>query len=209
MWCILVCGSKVRAWLSAGGIAMGKTIDAVRHRQSRATVSQLRLGRRLLGLCGLTGDGNDYARQLLAYVCKRKPRGFSKRVPAPSFTTEPGGAWERRRTPTVVPRATVQTWMTANLVRRSREQRSRRNGEFNRREHSFLTCVQKMPPADPGQMSGQAYADLEAYILQANGLEPGTTELTAAELGGTSRAERTSSPARFSGRRTPEYSRQS
>ena len=33
-------------------------------------------------------------------------------------------------------------------------------------------------------MSGQAYADLEAYILQANGLEAGTTELTAAELGG-------------------------
>ena len=48
----------------------------------------------------------------------------------------------------------------------------------------FSYMVQKMPPADPGQMGGQAYADLEAYILQANGLEPGTTELTAAELGG-------------------------
>ncbi|HEV3482093.1 MAG TPA: cytochrome c, partial [Candidatus Acidoferrales bacterium] len=48
----------------------------------------------------------------------------------------------------------------------------------------FSYMVQKMPPADPGALSGQAYADLEAYILQANGLEPGATELTAAELGG-------------------------
>ncbi len=44
--------------------------------------------------------------------------------------------------------------------------------------------MSKMPPSDPGTLSQQTYADLEAYIFQANGLAPGTTELTAAELGG-------------------------
>jgi alcohol dehydrogenase (cytochrome c) len=48
----------------------------------------------------------------------------------------------------------------------------------------FSYMTQKMPPADPGRFGNQTYADLEAYILQANGLEPGATELTAAELGG-------------------------
>ena len=47
----------------------------------------------------------------------------------------------------------------------------------------FSYMLQKMPPADPGALGGPTYADLEAYILQANGLEPGATELTAAELG--------------------------
>ena len=47
---------------------------------------------------------------------------------------------------------------------------------------SYLTS--KMPPSDPGTLGQQTYADLEAYILQANGLAPGTMELTAAELGG-------------------------
>jgi alcohol dehydrogenase (cytochrome c) len=48
----------------------------------------------------------------------------------------------------------------------------------------FSYLMSKMPPSDPGALSQQTYADLEAYILQANGLAPGTTELTAAELGG-------------------------
>ena len=48
----------------------------------------------------------------------------------------------------------------------------------------FSYMIQKMPPADPGRLDGQTYADLEAYILQANGLEPGALELTAASLGG-------------------------
>jgi len=48
----------------------------------------------------------------------------------------------------------------------------------------FSYLLLKMPPADPGTLGGQVYADLEAYILQANGLKPGATELTAAELGG-------------------------
>jgi alcohol dehydrogenase (cytochrome c) len=48
----------------------------------------------------------------------------------------------------------------------------------------FSYMIQKMPPADPGRLGGQTYADLEAYIFQANGLEPNATELTAAELGG-------------------------
>ena len=61
-----------------------------------------------------------------------------------------------------------------------------------------------MPPSDPGQLDEQTYADLEAYILQANGLAPGTTELTAAELGGIRRAGSTANPTEFSGRRTPE-----
>jgi alcohol dehydrogenase (cytochrome c) len=48
----------------------------------------------------------------------------------------------------------------------------------------FSYMFQKMPPSGPGTLDEQTYADLEAYLLQNNGLEPGTTELTAAELGG-------------------------
>lgn len=48
----------------------------------------------------------------------------------------------------------------------------------------FSYMLQKMPPTNPGQLGSQAYADLEAYILQANGAAPGTAQLTAAELGG-------------------------
>lgn len=48
----------------------------------------------------------------------------------------------------------------------------------------FSYLFQKMPPSDPGSLDEQVYADLEAYLLQANGVEPGTVELTAAKLGG-------------------------
>ncbi len=50
----------------------------------------------------------------------------------------------------------------------------------------FSYMIQKMPPADPGRLGGQTSADVEAYILQANGLKPGATELNAAQLGGAS-----------------------
>ncbi len=36
-----------------------------------------------------------------------------------------------------------------------------------------------MPPDRPGRLSAQAYADLAAYILSVNGLQPGTAELPA------------------------------
>jgi alcohol dehydrogenase (cytochrome c) len=52
----------------------------------------------------------------------------------------------------------------------------------------FSYMLQKMPPANPGTLGGQMYADLEAYILQVNGVEPGARELTAAELGGAGKA---------------------
>lgn len=48
----------------------------------------------------------------------------------------------------------------------------------------FSYMFQKMPPATPGQLGSQTYTDLEAFILQANGVAPGAAELTAAELGG-------------------------
>jgi alcohol dehydrogenase (cytochrome c) len=48
----------------------------------------------------------------------------------------------------------------------------------------FAYMVQKMPPAAPGALGSQAFADLEAFILQANGVEAGAKELTPAELGG-------------------------
>jgi alcohol dehydrogenase (cytochrome c) len=50
----------------------------------------------------------------------------------------------------------------------------------------FSYMQQKMPPANPGQLSAQTYADLEAYILQANGVASGANELTAAALSGSS-----------------------
>jgi mono/diheme cytochrome c family protein len=34
-----------------------------------------------------------------------------------------------------------------------------------------------MPPDRPGQLTAQEYADLTAYILSRNGVQPGTTEL--------------------------------
>lgn len=48
----------------------------------------------------------------------------------------------------------------------------------------FSYMTQKMPPGASGTIGSQTYADLQAYILQANGAAPGATELTAAELGG-------------------------
>lgn len=36
-----------------------------------------------------------------------------------------------------------------------------------------------MPPDRPGRLNAQTYADLTAYILSANGVQPGTTELPA------------------------------
>jgi alcohol dehydrogenase (cytochrome c) len=51
-------------------------------------------------------------------------------------------------------------------------------------EALFSYLMARMPPSDPGALDQRTYADLEAYLLQANGLEAGTTELTAAELGG-------------------------
>jgi len=37
---------------------------------------------------------------------------------------------------------------------------------------------QKMPPASPGQLGAQTYADLEAYILEANGAESGAADFS-------------------------------
>jgi alcohol dehydrogenase (cytochrome c) len=48
----------------------------------------------------------------------------------------------------------------------------------------FSYLMSRMPPSDPGVLDGQTYADLEAYLLQANGVEAGAAELTAAELAG-------------------------
>ncbi len=59
----------------------------------------------------------------------------------------------------------------------------------------FSYMMQKMPPAAPGAIGSQAYADLEAYILQANGVEAGTKELTAAELSGPSASGAQGEPA--------------
>jgi alcohol dehydrogenase (cytochrome c) len=39
--------------------------------------------------------------------------------------------------------------------------------------------VKRMPPAIPGSLSGQTYADIEAYLLQENGDKAGTAELAA------------------------------
>jgi len=41
----------------------------------------------------------------------------------------------------------------------------------------FLQTVKTMPPDDPGFLRDQEYADIIAYILNANGLEPGGGEL--------------------------------
>ncbi|HEY7928945.1 MAG TPA: PQQ-binding-like beta-propeller repeat protein [Steroidobacteraceae bacterium] len=40
----------------------------------------------------------------------------------------------------------------------------------------------KMPPSGPGGLDNQAYADIEAYILQQNGEQPGPTELAGAQI---------------------------
>lgn len=45
---------------------------------------------------------------------------------------------------------------------------------------SYMTT--KMPPSGPGDLSNQTYADIEAYILEANGGQAGATELAAAQL---------------------------
>jgi len=39
--------------------------------------------------------------------------------------------------------------------------------------------IKRMPPASPGSLGGQTYADIDAYLLQENGDQAGTTELAA------------------------------
>jgi len=41
--------------------------------------------------------------------------------------------------------------------------------------HGFLSTA--MPPDRPGRLSPQVYADITAYILSKNGIQPGTAEL--------------------------------
>ena len=39
--------------------------------------------------------------------------------------------------------------------------------------------IKRMPPASPGSLGSQTYADIDAYLLQENGDQAGTTELAA------------------------------
>jgi mono/diheme cytochrome c family protein len=50
--------------------------------------------------------------------------------------------------------------------------------------YSYISTM--MPPDRPGRLSPQTYADVTAYILSANGIRPGATELPPDEeaLGG-------------------------
>jgi len=47
--------------------------------------------------------------------------------------------------------------------------------------HSYLEYAKTMPPAAPGSYPDSAYAELVAYILQVNGLEPGEKSLPTDE----------------------------
>lgn len=44
----------------------------------------------------------------------------------------------------------------------------------------FSYIAAKMPPSFPGGLNDRAYADVEAYVLQANGIPPGAAELAPA-----------------------------
>ena len=44
---------------------------------------------------------------------------------------------------------------------------------------ALFAHVRTMPPAAPGSLNAAAYAAIDAYILQTNGVAPGTTELAA------------------------------
>jgi alcohol dehydrogenase (cytochrome c) len=59
----------------------------------------------------------------------------------------------------------------------------------------FSYMQQNMPPSSAGQIGAQTYADLEAYILQANGVAPSATELTVAELGASPAVQSQAPPA--------------
>jgi alcohol dehydrogenase (cytochrome c) len=56
--------------------------------------------------------------------------------------------------------------------------------------------VKRMPPASPGGLGSRTYADIEAYLLQENGDQAGTTELTAssAPTAGGASAESAAAP---------------
>ncbi len=69
----------------------------------------------------------------------------------------------------------------------------------------FSYMQQKMPPANPGQLTAQTYADLDAYILQANSVAPGANELTAAELSGSTAPAQASTQAPPAGK--PRFQR--
>jgi alcohol dehydrogenase (cytochrome c) len=54
--------------------------------------------------------------------------------------------------------------------------------------------MKRMPPASPGTLGSRTYADIDAYLLQANGERAGTTELAASSAPATGGAS-TESPA--------------
>ena len=49
---------------------------------------------------------------------------------------------------------------------------------------AFFTHAKTMPPADPGSLSDDVYADITAYIFEMNGVEAGEKELEAENLDG-------------------------
>lgn len=58
----------------------------------------------------------------------------------------------------------------------------------------------KMPPSGPGGLDNQAYADIDAYILQQNGEQAGATELSGAQIPARGNAEAVASEGPNMGR---------
>ena len=54
--------------------------------------------------------------------------------------------------------------------------------------------ISKMPTSAPGSLDRRTYADLEAFILQSNGVAPGTTELAPANVSAASAPQSQAAP---------------
>ena len=46
---------------------------------------------------------------------------------------------------------------------------------------ALLDSAKRMPPASPGSLSDEAYANIVAYVLQVNGYAAGETALTTGD----------------------------
>ena len=89
-----------------------------------------------------------------------------------------------------------EVWTTAPMRRRSRAATSGRNGARNPRRRCSRTPSTKMPPARPGSLGDESYAQLLAYMLQENGSTAGH-----ARAAGRSRGAESDGVARLAARR--------
>ena len=149
--------------------------------QKTAHLLRIMVRRRVLRLCGLTATATILAS--LAIYSEAQAQRFFEKDSTPSFTASQAelGKAAYANSCSMCHGANLDGGEFGPALEGASFQK---NWRAQSPAALFSYMFQKMPPSDPGALNQQTYADLEAYILRANGVESGATELTAAELGG-------------------------